>query len=125
MHDDSQRKAVENRPQVPTNITREYFWYHSDTINKLQIETMTVKLSRKESITTKGTRLSVELNLMYHSSSFNEWGALPELIDELAWWEIHRSWHVLRKIWKHYSLELVITVKRIYLHSLFPWFMLR
>ena len=35
-----------------------------------------------------------------------------------------RRWHVLRNIWLHYSIELVITVKWICLHSLFHWFML-
>ena len=44
-----QRKAVENRQWVSTNIIRNDIWYHSDAINKLQIEMMTVNLSRKES----------------------------------------------------------------------------
>ena len=52
---------------------------------------MTVKVSRKESIGTKGTRFSAELNLIYHSFSFNEWSVLPELVDELGWWKVHRS----------------------------------
>ena len=53
-------------------LSEKDFWYHSDAINKRQIEIMTVKLSRKESIATKGTWFSVELNLTYHSFSFNE-----------------------------------------------------
>ena len=46
---------------------------------------MTVKVLRKVSIATKGTRFSVELNLTCQSFSSNEWGVLPELVDELGW----------------------------------------